>query len=68
MGVKAITVYAFSIDNFRRGTEEVDALMALAEQKLLELMEVRVAVHDSQTELQALFHTELSCAAEPRHH
>lgn len=53
LGVKAITVYAFSIDNFRRGTEEVNALMALAEQKLLELMEVRVAVHDSQAELRA---------------
>lgn len=40
LGVKAITVYAFSIDNFRRGAEEVEALMTLAEQKLLDLMKV----------------------------
>lgn len=40
LGVKAITVYAFSIDNFRREAEEVEALMTLAEQKLLDLMKV----------------------------
>jgi ditrans,polycis-polyprenyl diphosphate synthase len=30
-------VYAFSIDNFKRPQEEVDALMSLAEKALLEL-------------------------------
>ena len=40
LGVKAITVYAFSIDNFRRESEEVDALMALAEEKLLDILNV----------------------------
>lgn len=35
-----MTVYAFSIDNFRRESEEVDALMTLAEEKLLELLNV----------------------------
>ncbi|PNH09737.1 Dehydrodolichyl diphosphate synthase, partial [Tetrabaena socialis] len=33
LGVKCITVYAFSIDNFKRAPEEVGALMALAEDK-----------------------------------
>lgn len=49
LGVQAITVYAFSIDNFRRGTDEVEALMTLAEQKLLELMEVRCLLHNHRS-------------------
>lgn len=40
LGVQAITVYAFSIDNFRRESEEVHALMMLAEEKLLDLLNV----------------------------
>jgi ditrans,polycis-polyprenyl diphosphate synthase len=35
--VKCVTVFAFSIENFKRSEEEVDALMELAESKLLEL-------------------------------
>ncbi|KAL1524937.1 hypothetical protein AB1Y20_019813 [Prymnesium parvum] len=34
LGVKAVTVYAFSIQNFQRSCEEVGALMALCEEKL----------------------------------
>jgi len=37
LGVKCVTVFAFSIENFKRSEEEVDALMELAETKLLEL-------------------------------
>ncbi|KAG2435494.1 hypothetical protein HYH02_011789 [Chlamydomonas schloesseri] len=37
LGVRHISVYAFSIDNFRRSTEEVTALMRLAENKYYEL-------------------------------
>ncbi|EFJ53135.1 hypothetical protein VOLCADRAFT_55634, partial [Volvox carteri f. nagariensis] len=37
LGVKYITVYAFSIDNFKRSPDEVAALMQLAEQKYIEL-------------------------------
>jgi len=33
LGVRAVTVYAFSLDNFRRPQAEVDALMALAREK-----------------------------------
>ena len=34
LGVVAVTVFAFSIENFKREPEEVDALMALCEEKL----------------------------------
>ncbi|TFK46619.1 Di-trans-poly-cis-decaprenylcistransferase [Heliocybe sulcata] len=37
LGVRCVTAYAFSIENFKRSPEEVDALMNLAEEKLLEL-------------------------------
>jgi len=37
LGVKCVTVFAFSIENFKRSGDEVDALMELAEAKLLEL-------------------------------
>jgi len=39
LGVKCVTVFAFSIENFKRSEDEVDALMELAESKLLELTE-----------------------------
>ena len=45
LGVQAITVYAFSIDNFRRESDEVDALMTLAEEKLLDLLNVGVVLN-----------------------
>jgi len=37
LGVRSVTVYAFSIDNFRRSPAEVDELMSLCEEKLYEL-------------------------------
>ncbi|TFK33857.1 Decaprenyl diphosphate synthase-like protein [Crucibulum laeve] len=37
LNVKCVSAYAFSIENFKRSPEEVDALMGLAEEKLLEL-------------------------------
>ncbi|KIM54456.1 hypothetical protein SCLCIDRAFT_136727 [Scleroderma citrinum Foug A] len=37
--VRCVTVYAFAIDNFNRPKDEVDALMTLAEHRLVELAE-----------------------------
>ena len=37
--VRCVTVYAFAIDNFNRPKDEVDALMNLAEKRLVELAE-----------------------------
>jgi len=36
--LKVVTVYAFSIDNFKRPKEEVDRLMTLAEEKFTEFL------------------------------
>lgn len=39
LGVRCVSVYSFSIENFKRSPKEVEALMNLAEEKLLELCE-----------------------------
>jgi ditrans,polycis-polyprenyl diphosphate synthase len=39
LNVKEVTVYAFSIENFKRSQEEVDTLMSLAREKFSKLME-----------------------------
>lgn len=41
LGVGTISVYAFSIDNFRRSEAEVEFLMALAQEKYRELSQAR---------------------------
>ncbi|KAF3339573.1 dehydrodolichyl diphosphate synthase 6-like isoform X1 [Carex littledalei] len=38
MGMKCVTVYAFSTDNFKRGPEEVELLMNLMKEKLDEVL------------------------------
>lgn len=39
MNIKEVTVYAFSIENFKRSKEEVDTLMDLAKGKFEVLIE-----------------------------
>ncbi|NXU80003.1 DHDDS synthase, partial [Oreotrochilus melanogaster] len=39
LGIQEVTVYAFSIENFKRSKEEVDGLMELARQKFSRLLE-----------------------------
>lgn len=41
LGITEMTVYAFSIENFKRSKEEVDGLMELAKQKVAKLLEER---------------------------
>ena len=36
LGISEVSVYAFSIENFKRAKEEVEALMLLAHEKTLE--------------------------------
>ncbi|KAK0464443.1 dehydrodolichyl diphosphate synthetase [Desarmillaria tabescens] len=37
LNIKCVSVYAFAIDNFKRPEDEVQALMSLAQEKLMEL-------------------------------
>lgn len=39
LGIKQVTVYAFSIENFKRTQEEQDVLFDLADQKFKEFLE-----------------------------
>ena len=39
LGVNIVTVYAFSIENFKRSAEEVGGLMDLAREKFKQLAE-----------------------------
>ena len=41
LGITEVTVYAFSIENFKRSKNEVDYLMELARKKFSKLLEER---------------------------
>jgi len=43
--IPEVTVYAFSIENFKRSSEEVDGLMELAKLKFLRLLDERSGTH-----------------------
>ena len=43
LGISEMTVYVFSIENFKRSKEEVDGLMELAKQKVAKLLDKRCA-------------------------
>ena len=43
VGVQCVSVYAFSVENFKRSPEEVNALMQLAEIKLQEMLKVSLS-------------------------
>ena len=47
LGVQTVTVYAFSIDNFRRTKSEVDMLMNLFREKLEFLSQERYLLPSS---------------------
>ena len=58
LGVHGVTVYAFSIENFKRSAEEVAALMALTEEKLRamsdeQMQRLEVQMRDVTTRLRA---------------
>lgn len=46
IGIKEVTVYAFSIENFKRPKDEVDTLMGLAREKFKQLLEERDKLHE----------------------
>lgn len=44
LGISEVTVYAFSIENFKRSQEEVDALMELSRQKFKQLLSEKLVL------------------------
>uniref|UniRef100_A0A1A9WHP7 Alkyl transferase n=1 Tax=Glossina brevipalpis TaxID=37001 RepID=A0A1A9WHP7_9MUSC len=46
MGVKEVTTFAFSIENFKRSKDEVDDLLCLAREKFTKLLQERAKLHD----------------------
>ncbi|CAI4229328.1 unnamed protein product [Auanema sp. JU1783] len=47
-GIEEVTVYAFSIENFKRSTEEVNGLMSLAEDKFSRLLNEKEKMEEKQ--------------------
>eukprot|EP00731_Ephydatia_muelleri_P012049 Em0006g943a len=54
LGVTEVTVYAFSIENFKRSKEEVDGLMELTKQKIAYLLEESDVIAKHQVRVRAL--------------
>lgn len=46
IGIMEVTVYAFSIENFKRSSDEVESLMSLAREKFQKLLEERDKLHE----------------------
>jgi tritrans,polycis-undecaprenyl-diphosphate synthase [geranylgeranyl-diphosphate specific] len=53
LDVKFITLYAFSIENFRRPPKEVEAIMKLIEEKLLSILE-NERIHENKVKVKAI--------------
>lgn len=53
LGLKNVTLFAFSTENFKRPKEEVDALMDLVEKKFYELAEDEI-VHDNRVKVRGI--------------
>ena len=58
-GVKAVTIYAFSIENFKRSKYEVDALMDMAKVKLVQLAQHGDLLEEYGARIQILGQREL---------
>ncbi|KII88333.1 hypothetical protein PLICRDRAFT_175932 [Plicaturopsis crispa FD-325 SS-3] len=59
LGVRCVTVYTFSIENFKRSEDEVGALMSLIEEKLMELCQHGGLLDEYSVRLNVLGRTEL---------
>ncbi len=53
-GVKVVTVYAFSIENFKRPSSEVDEIMKLCEVKFREMLENSDVIHSNRVRVRVL--------------
>ncbi len=57
-GIRVVSVWGFSLDNFKRAPEEVDGLMNLFEQKFLELV-TSERIHRDQVQVRSFGRLEL---------
>ncbi|OEL36250.1 Dehydrodolichyl diphosphate synthase 6 [Dichanthelium oligosanthes] len=61
MGVKYVTVYAFSIDNFKRDPSEVQFLMELMEEKINELLNNQSVIYKMNCKINFWGNLDLLC-------
>lgn len=54
VGVKEVTVYAFSIENFKRPQEEVNTLMQLARDKFAKLLEEKEKLNEKGVRIRVI--------------
>jgi ditrans,polycis-polyprenyl diphosphate synthase len=54
LGVSTVTVYAFSIENFKRPQTEIDTIMSLAHEHLHSLLKEEELIHQHGVRIQAL--------------
>lgn len=54
LGIKCVSVYAFSLDNYKRSPQEVETLMQLAEEKLRHMIKVLLDVDSHMHALQQI--------------
>lgn len=54
MGIKEVTVYAFSIENFKRPEEEVNTLMQLARDKFAKLLEEKERLNEKGVRIRVI--------------
>jgi len=53
LGIKTVTLYAFSTENFKRSVEEVEELMKIYEENLNEVLKSNV-IHENQVRINAI--------------
>jgi ditrans,polycis-polyprenyl diphosphate synthase len=54
VGIKEVTVYAFSIENFKRPQEEVDTLMELAREKFARLLQEKDKLNEKGVQIRVI--------------
>jgi len=59
VGIQEVTVYAFSIENFKRSQEEVDTLMSLAREKFAKLLDEKEKLHEKGIRIRVIGNLEM---------
>ena len=59
MGIEEVTVYAFSIENFKRPQDEVDGLFSLAEEKFEKLLQEKDKIQEQGVKIRIFGQTKL---------